>query len=90
MAQQVDQHVGPKKHEGQLLQALIGDRVLHALGHPGNLHRVQVRRLWGDHFRVNVFVGVDAASALVAHSFFLVADDGGNILRTVPALTRKY
>jgi hypothetical protein len=90
MTQQEERPVGPKNHERQPLQELIGDRVLCALGEPGDLHRVQVRRLWDGHFRVNVFVGGDATSALVAHSFFVVADDDGNILRAVPALTRQY
>lgn len=70
--------------------ALIGHRVLHALGQPGNLHRVQVRRLWGDYYRVNIFVGVDAASAKVAHSYFLAADGKGNIATSNPAIRKEY
>jgi hypothetical protein len=70
--------------------SLIGGQVLSALGQPGGLHRVDVRPLWEHHFRVNVFVGVDAASAKVAHSYFLVTDGGGNILASTPVIARQY
>ncbi len=90
MSRQEQRQAGAAEVERQRLQERIGDHILLALGQPGDLRRVQVRRLWDDHFRVNVFVGVDLASARVAHSFFLVADDDGNILRSVPALARHY
>jgi hypothetical protein len=70
--------------------ALIGGHVLRALGQPGALHRVQVRQLWEDHYRVNVLVGPDAASARVAHSYFLVVDPAGAILAATPKITREY
>jgi len=60
------------------------------LGKPGDLHAVQVRWLWEDHYRVNVFVGPDAASAKVANSYFLVVDDGGNIIASTPTIRRQY
>lgn len=72
------------------LQAAIGNRVMQALGPPRELERVQVRPLWEGRYRVNVFVGPDAASATVAHSYFLVTDAGGNIVSSTPALTRRY
>ena len=70
--------------------AVIAHGLLNALGQPGNLHRVQVRPLWQDHFRVNVFVGGDAFSARIAHSYFLVADGDGNILAATPKIARQY
>ena len=70
--------------------ALIGGHVLRALGQPGALHRVQVRQLWDDHYRVNVLVGADAAQAKVAHSYFLVVDPAGAILASTPTITRQY
>jgi hypothetical protein len=79
-----------KRNEREQLKAIIGKHVIHALGRPSDLHRVQVRPLWGDHFRVNVFVGVDAASAKVAHSYFLVADSDGNVSAATPKITREY
>jgi hypothetical protein len=39
---------------------------------------------------VNVFVGDDAASLKVAHSYFLQADGDGRVLTSSPAITRAY
>ena len=70
--------------------AAIGRHVLHGLGQPGALLRVDVRHLWEDHFRVNVVVGPDATSARIAHSFFLTADGDGKILASCPTMARAY
>jgi predicted NBD/HSP70 family sugar kinase len=70
--------------------AVIAHGVINALGQPGNLHKVQVRSLWQDHFRVNVLVGGDALSARIAHSYFLVADGDGNIIAATPKIARQY
>jgi hypothetical protein len=72
------------------LSGLIGGRVLRLLGEPAGLHAVQVRGLWQGHYRVNVLVGPDAASAKIAHSYFLVADPEGAILASTPEITRRY
>ena len=73
-----------------ILDNVIGSHVMQTLGQPGDLHRVQVRSLWDCHFRVNIFVGPDAASAKVAHSYFLVTDKEGNILASMPKLGKEY
>jgi len=88
--QQDKQPAGQGKQERQHLTALIGKHVMSALGQPGALHRVQVHPLWDDHYRVNIFLGGDAASAKVAHSYFLVADGDGNIVAATPKITRQY
>ena len=88
--QQEKQTTDSVKQERQQMSALIGKTVLHTLGQPGNLIRVQVRTLWGDYFRVNVLVGPDAASVKIAHSFFLLADAEGNILSSTPKIVKKY
>jgi hypothetical protein len=83
----------PANHEQQAPQQLgtvISGHVLHALGRPGDLCRVQVRRLWQDHYRVNVLVGADITTARIAHSYFLVADDNGSIVESTPEITRLY
>jgi hypothetical protein len=72
------------------LAAALGRQVLRDLGSPSGLHLVQVRHLWGNHYRANVFVGPDAASACVAHSYFLVADAEGKIAASTPCITRMY
>jgi hypothetical protein len=79
-----------QRQEREELEASIANNVMRVVGQPGNLHRVQVRQLWGDHYRVNVFVGVDAACAKVAHSYFLVADGDGAIIASTPQITRRY
>lgn len=76
--------------EAGLLEAVVGDYVLSALGHPTGLYRVQVRHVWGGSYRVNVFVGPDVVSFKVAHSYFLRADTDGKILACCPALARAY
>ncbi len=72
------------------LPDVIGQHVLRAVGRPGDWHRVQVRQLWEGRYRVNILVGPDAASARVAHSYFLTADGEGAILACTPAITRQY
>jgi hypothetical protein len=71
-------------------EGVILGQLLQALGRPATLYRVEVRHLWEAHYRANVFVCADAASTRVAHSFFIVADEDGNIISSVPDITRKY
>ena len=79
-----------EKEQRQQLAAVIGNRVIHSLGQPGDLHMVQVRHLWEDRYRVNVLVGPETVSAKVLHSYFLVADLDGNIIESTPKITRQY
>ena len=79
-----------EKEQRQQLAAVIGNRVIHSLGQPGDLHLVQVRHLWENHYRVNVLVGPETVSAKVLHSYFLVADLDGNIIESTPKITRQY
>jgi hypothetical protein len=90
-AKQEGQKVAEQRsREGGLLEAVIRDNVMTRLGRPPRLHHVQARNLFGDTYRVNVYVGDDAASAKVAHSYFLEADGDGKILTSSPVLTREY
>ena len=52
--------------------------------------RAQVKSVFGDSYRVNVFIGPDVASFKVAHGYFLTADGDGKILLSSPAITRVY
>jgi hypothetical protein len=88
--QQEENHAEGEKQLRQQLQAIIGEQVMQILGQPGGLHRVQVRKLWDDCYRVNVYTGRDAASAIVAHSYFLVTDGQGNIVGATPRITKHY
>jgi hypothetical protein len=83
-------HAAQNREERQQLRAVIGKQVLDALGQPGDLLGTQVRSLWQDHYRVNVFVGGDAASAKIAHSYFLVVNSDGTIIASTPKITRQY
>lgn len=76
--------------ERERLTAMIGQHVILALGQPSAYHRVQVRPLWDDRYRVNVLVGPDSSSARVAHSFFLVADGEGRISNSNPEIRKRY
>jgi hypothetical protein len=66
----------------------LGRRVILALGRPADVWRVQVRRLWESSYRVNVFLGTEAATARLANSYFLKTDGDGNIVTSVPPLAR--
>jgi hypothetical protein len=70
--------------------AVIKARVLAALGLPPGLYRVSVLPVWAGHYRVNVLTGQDAASARIAHSFFVEAGDDGAIISASPPLARLY
>jgi hypothetical protein len=75
---------------GQPLHAAILQQVMQQLGQPGGRVRVQVRKLWEDRYRVNVFTGPEVGSDVIAHSFFLVTDDNGAILTATPSITKQY
>lgn len=72
------------------LEPLISAAVIRALGRPNDLRSVQVRWLWGDFCRVNVYTGDGVATATIAHSFFLTTDAAGEILEASPTITRRY
>jgi hypothetical protein len=87
----------PTKEQAELVtqahkqrSSVIVGQLLLALGRPTIRHRVDVRHLWDDHYRANVYVGADAVTTRVAHSYFVVADEAGNIVTSEPNITRKY
>ena len=79
-----------KKDERETLDNLIREQVIHALGTPTDLRNVQVRKVWKDHFRVNVIVGENAGAVRVANSYFLVVDSGGGLVTATPRITKQY
>ncbi|MSQ97020.1 MAG: hypothetical protein EXR98_21040 [Gemmataceae bacterium] len=87
---QEEKHPDHDKPVHPQMNGIVGEQVMHQLGQPSGLLRVQVRKLWEDRYRVNIFVGVDAACATVAHSYFLVVDGEGKIVASTPKITRKY
>ena len=75
-------------HKRETLDALLTEQVLLGLGEPADVYKVQVRPLWDNCYRVNVYLGTHAVSARLAHSFFLRADADGTILESTPRLPR--
>jgi len=90
MVEKVERGRDDGRRERDRLGAVIWKRIIDGLGEPAGLRQVQVHRLWEDHYRVNVLVGADAASAKVAHSYFLVADGAGHIIASSPEITKQY
>jgi hypothetical protein len=88
--EQGKQQAKPAKQTHEQRSGFIAGQLLQVLGRPPALYRVEVRHLWENHYRANVFVGTDAASTRIAHSFFLAADEDGNVLASVPDITRTY
>lgn len=78
------------KFTGQQRQAAIRAGVLQALGLPAQLFQVTVVPLWGDKFRVNVVTGENACSVTIPNSYFVTADDLGNILGSTPHIKKQY
>lgn len=76
-----------EQHKNAILQSLIEEQVIHRLGKPDGLRKVQVRRLWDDHYRVNVLIGENAASAKITNSYFVETDSDGNIVESNPNIT---
>jgi hypothetical protein len=88
--EQPEQRNDLERHGRDTLHSLIGEQILHALGEPRDLLQVQIRPLWENHYRANVFTGKDAGSARIADSYFLTADGEGNIIACTPGITKKY
>ena len=75
-----------RRRERAACKKRIGERVIKALGDSDHFRTVQVRSLWDQHYRVNVFIGADAASAKIAHSYFVETDLEGNIIESTPRI----
>ena len=90
MTEQGKQQAAPAKRTHEQRSGVIIGQLLQALGRPTALYRVEVRHLWENHFRANVFIGDTVTSTRIAHSFFLNADEEGNIVASLPDISRKY
>lgn len=88
--EQGNQQTQSAKGTHEQRSGVILGQLMQALGRPTALYRVEVRHLWDNHFRANVFVGATATSTRIAHSFFLRADEEGNIVTSLPDISRKY
>lgn len=81
------------------LSVPIAMGVLAQLGHPKNLHEVQVHHLWDNRYRVNVWVvekhkkgiyGDDTFGLVIKHSYFIWASPEGGIVNSNPPIQRVY
>jgi hypothetical protein len=70
--------------------AIIGHGVIAALGRPRDFLRVVVAPLWEGNYRVNVLTGSDPTAVRIADSFFVTADDRGQVLESVPTIRKRY
>lgn len=71
------------------LDQVIIDQITKGLNHPKETHTIQVRHLWENRYRVNVFVAGECGTSRVAHSFFVSTNSEGVILESNPAITPK-
>ncbi|HEY7313311.1 MAG TPA: hypothetical protein VH643_28435 [Gemmataceae bacterium] len=90
MQEQGTQQSKPAIQTQEQRSGVIIGQLMQALGRPTALYRVEVRHLWDNHYRANVFVGDTVTSTRITHSFFLMADEDGNIVGSVPDILRKY
>jgi hypothetical protein len=90
IAEQSKQDKDSERHKHEALKALIREQLINTLGQPVNLLQVQVRLLWENHYRLNVLIGPDIVSGKVANSYFLTTDADGNIIQSIPKISRQY
>jgi hypothetical protein len=88
--EQSTQQADPAKRAPEQRNGIILVQLMKALGRPTALYRVEVRHLWDNHYRANVFVGTAVTSVRIAHSFFLRIDEDDNIVASMPSISRKY
>ncbi len=79
-----------KREERERMNNLISEQVIKALGKPVDLRNVQVRKVWKDHYRVNVIVGPNAGSVRIANSYLLEVDGEGSLISAIPKITKQY
>jgi hypothetical protein len=79
-----------RKNRAERQATAICVSVMHALGRPVDFFRVSVVPLWENRYRVNVQTGSDVPSLRIAHSFFVTADENGNVLESIPPIMRLY
>ena len=90
MSPQDEPEAVPTTAAGWRREDVIRAGVLKALGRPARLFRVAVVPLWDDYFRVNVVTGDDATAVKIPNSYFVTADERGNILGSTPPIQKQY
>jgi hypothetical protein len=75
--------------DGSRIATALGRTVITTIGRPVDFFRVTVVHLWENRYRVNVLTGTDISKLTIAHSYFVAADENGNVLESTPPLTRR-
>ncbi len=78
------------RHNRNVLDDLIREQVIHAMGSPEDLLEVQVRKVWDNHFRVNVLVGPNLGAVRLVNSYFVETDSKGGVIKTSPSIVKLY
>jgi hypothetical protein len=78
------------QHKSKILNELISEQIIHALGTPDDLLQVQVRKVWDNHYRVNVLVGPNAGAVRLLNSYFVETDSNGQIITVTPKIVKLY
>jgi len=90
----IHQYDQPKEDQSpeqrHALHDVIREQILRALGRPADLLKVQIRKVWDEHYRVNVLVGPDAGSVRLANSYFVVVNSAGGLVTTTPTIEKMY
>lgn len=89
-AARADEGADQEARAAQQRLAAIVRGVMGFLGRPPDFLRTTVRAVSGDNYRVNVLAGADAASARIAHSFFVTADGSGAVTASIPTIRKCY
>lgn len=71
-------------------QDAICRNVLAILGRPVDFLRISIRQVTNSDFRVNVLTGAELATARIAHSYFVTANEDGLVTASLPAIVRRY
>jgi len=84
-----------KAEDNEALSQKIKDRILKRLGKPKYFYKIDAHHLWGNKWRVNVWikttceVGIGVApSHSISDSFFVTIKN--NRISTNPKITKKY
>lgn len=70
----------------------IVKEVLRQVGRPESMIRIDAKRTWGNHYRVNLYCSKDTGTSVrtvsITDSFFVTMTENGMV--SEPPITRKY
>ncbi len=82
-----------EKKNKDLINERIKEYVFENLGQPKNLYRLDIRSLWENFYRINMW-SVDSSSIIetyvLSDSFFIEISEGGEVIACNPEIKRRY